>query len=98
MRHRTHDAGMDGGRDEHAAFFHAADRTGAVGPDVDLNEVRLDLLQVDLHACGRKTLAEPTGTGMVVADPVDVVIERVDRGRRDDASLAHRAAEEVLSP
>ena len=39
---------------------------------------------------------EPLRTGMVVGEPVDVVVERIDASGRDDAGLAHRAAEEVL--
>ena len=41
---------------------------------------------------------EPPRARVVVGEPVDVVIERVDAGRRDDPRLAHRAAEEVLEP
>jgi hypothetical protein len=33
---------------------------------------------------------------VVVREPLDVVVERVDAGRRNDPRLAHRAAEEVL--
>src|SRR4029079_3258426 len=34
--------------------------------------------------------------GVILGQPVDVVLERVDTGRRDDPRLAHRAPEEVL--
>jgi 23S rRNA (adenine2503-C2)-methyltransferase len=40
---------VHGCRHEHAALLHAVDRTGAVGTDVDLDEVGLHLLEVDLH-------------------------------------------------
>src|SRR4029453_14095267 len=33
---------------------------------------------------------------MVVGEPLDVVVERVDAGRRDDPGLPHRSAELVL--
>ena len=39
---------------------------------------------------------EPSRAGVIVGEPLDVVIERVDARRRDDPRLAHRAAEEVL--
>src|SRR5437879_13090526 len=34
---------------------------------------------------------------MIVGDPVDVVVQRVQRGGGDDPRLAHRASEEVLA-
>ena len=64
--------------------------------DVDLDEVGLDLLEVDGHAGLVEALREPPRAGVVVGEPVDVVVERVDPGRRDDPGLPHRTAEEVL--
>ena len=41
-------------------------------------------------------LGEPARARVVVGEPLDVVVERVDAGGGDDPRLAHRAAEEVL--
>ena len=64
--------------------------------DVDLHEVRLDLLEIDGHAGCVERLRERACAGVVVGEPVDVVVERVEAGRSHDPGLAHRPAEEVL--
>ena len=64
--------------------------------EVDLDEVRLDLLEVDREPASRERLRERARTGVVVGEPVDVVVERVDARRGHDPGLTHRAAEEVL--
>ena len=66
--------------------------------EVDLDEVRLDPLEVDREARLRERLGEPPRAGVILREALDVVVERVDAGRRDDTRLAHRAAEEVLLP
>ena len=43
-------------------------------------------------------LGEPARVRVVVGEALDVVVERVEPRRGDDAGLAHRAAEEVLEP
>ena len=66
--------------------------------DVDLDEVRLDAVGIDGEARLGEARARAAARGVVVGEPLDVVVERVDAGRRDDPRLAHRAAEEVLQP
>ena len=65
--------------------------------DVELDEVRLDVLRArragPRRASPSASLLRPR---VVVREPVDVVVERVDARRGDDPGLAHRAAEEVL--
>ena len=63
---------------------------------VDQHEVRLHLLEVDRHAGLDKALGQAAGVRVVIRKPLDVVVERVEPGGRDDPGLAHRAAEEVL--
>ena len=41
-------------------------------------------------------LGEPASARVVVGQPLDVVVERVDAGSGDDPGLPHRATEEVL--
>ncbi len=64
--------------------------------EVELDEVRLDLLEAHGQPGGLPRLGEPPRAGVVVGQPLDVVVERVQRRRRDDPGLPHRAAEEVL--
>ena len=77
----------------------AGERVGGGHPersDVDLHEVRLDPVEVHGHARGHEALGERPGTGVVVGEPLDVMVERVHARSRDHARLAHGAAEEVL--
>ena len=64
--------------------------------DVELDEVRLDLVGVDGEPGLGEAAASRSRARVVVGEPLDVVVERVDAGGRDDPGLAHRAAEEVL--
>ena len=64
--------------------------------DVDLDEVRLDLLELDRDAGRVERLGEPTRARVVVGEPVDVVVERVQARRGDDPRLTHGPAEQVL--
>ncbi len=66
--------------------------------DVDLDEVGLDAVGVDRKPGLGEAARKPLRPRVVVGQAVDVVVERVDTGRRDDPGLAHRAAEEVLQP
>src|SRR5688572_31621703 len=74
----------------------------SVGPvaaerlEVDLHEVRLDLLEIDGKARIVERLGEPACARVIVREPLDMVVERVETGGGDDARLAHRTAEEVL--
>ena len=43
-----------------------------------------------------ETLRERLRASVVVREPLDVVVERVEAGRGDDPRLPHRTAEEVL--
>ena len=63
---------------------------------IDLNEVRLHLLEIHRDARLVETLRERLRASVIVREPVDVVIERVQPGRGDDPGLPHRTAEEVL--
>ena len=42
---------------------------------------------------GREALADDAGVRVVLGEPLDVVLERVDAGGGEDARLPHRAAE-----
>ena len=63
---------------------------------IDLDEVRLHLLEIHRDACLVETLRERLRASVIVREPVDVVIERVQPGRGDDPGLPHRTAEDVL--
>ena len=93
MRHGAHDGRMDGRRDEHALPLHRVDRRRPVRADLDLDEVGLDLLEVDANARLDQPLGEPARARVVVRNPVDMVVQRVQRGGRHDPRLAHRTAE-----
>ena len=61
------------------------------------DDVRLDRRRVELDARQlRQPVGEPRGVGVVLGQPLDVVVERVQAARRDDARLAHRAADHLL--
>src|SRR5207244_2929541 len=63
---------------------------------LDPYEVRLYRLRVDAEARIREPLGEPAGAAMIVREALDVVVERVQHPRGDDARLAEGAAEEEL--
>ena len=65
---------------------------------VDLDEVRLDPVELDRDARRVPALGEPPGPLVVDGEPLDVVVEGVERGGGDHAGLAHRTAEEELLP
>src|SRR5205807_10053469 len=64
--------------------------------EIDLDEVRLDLLELDPQARVAQALGQPSRPHMILRQAIDVVIERIDAGRGDDSRLAHRPAEEML--
>src|ERR671910_2203060 len=66
--------------------------------NVELDEIRLDPVQVDREPRLRETQGEPLRAAVVVGEAVDVVVECIDAGCSDDPGLAHRAAEEMLEP
>ena len=76
--------------------FRAANESRPRG--IELHEVRLHLVEVDREACLGQPLAESARVRMVLGEPVDVVIERVEASGRDDSRLAHRPSEEMLEP
>src|SRR5438105_5756958 len=93
---RTH-----GARKPDTGRVEALPRLGARQPerrDVDVDEIRLDLLEIDRQPGRGETLGEPSRARVIVGDPVDVVVECMEAGRGDDPGLAHGAAEQVLRP
>ena len=74
----------------------ASSRAEPEAADVELDEVRLDLVEVDREAGRMPALGEPARAGVVVRQTLDVVVEGVHAGGGDDARLAHGAAEQVL--
>lgn len=69
----------------------------AGGGDVEHNDVRFDRGDVDGDALDfGQALRQRLGLGVVVGEAIDVVLQGIDAGRRDDAGLAHSAAEQVL--
>ena len=68
----------------------------AEGADVDLDEVRLHLLEVDRDAGLVQPLGEPPCSRVVFGQALDVVVERVDACRGDDPRLPHRTSELML--
>ena len=57
-------------------------RSSARAAHVDLDEVRLDLLEIDRHPGRRQAFREPPGARVVVGEPLDVVLERVHARQR----------------
>ena len=99
MRDRAEAGRNDRRRDPDTRLVHPLERLGLRETErleVDLNEVRLDLFGVDRQPGRGEALAEPAGAGVVVGEPVDVVLQRVDTRRGHDAGLAHRPPEHVL--
>src|SRR5436190_7318154 len=76
----------------------ALDAREAEPADVELDEVRLHLLELDRRARRVKALGQTPRACVVVGEAPDVVVERVDPGCGDDPGLAHRAPEEMLEP
>src|SRR5687768_6559235 len=99
MRDRPEDVlpGREGKKDSLAA--QTGDRLVAGDPEatgVHEDKVRLHLLELDGKPCRREGLSQEAGARMVLGEAVDVVLERIEAGGRDDARLAHGTAEEVL--
>jgi hypothetical protein len=67
---------------------HPLDRGAAVGTNIDLDEVRLHLLEIDPDAGLDEALAKAACACVVVGDALDVVVERIQRGCGDDPRLA----------
>src|SRR5438128_527033 len=53
----------------------------------DRDEVRLDSIRIDAYACVRETLAEAARACVILGEPVDVVVERVERRGGEHAGL-----------
>ncbi len=90
---------MDRRREPDARLAEPRERLVAAEPeraDVELDEVRLDLVEVDREPGRVPALGEPARAGVVVGQPLDVVVEGVHAGGGDDPGLAHGAAEQVL--
>ena len=65
--------------------------------DIDEDDVGLDLIHIDAHPrhLGQGGAQGPR-IGMVLGQTLDIVLQRVEPGGRDNARLAHGAAELVL--
>ena len=90
---------MDRRREADAGIREPRQRVGPLEAEtgrVDLDEVRLHLLEIHRDARLVETLRERLRASVIVREPLDVVIERVEAGRGDDPGLPHRTAEEVL--
>ena len=77
----------------HALGFERGAERRRVGHRED-DDVGLDRGEIELDAgelC--QPLGQPPRAGVVVGQALDVVVERVQAGRGDDAGLAHRAAQ-----
>ena len=101
MGHGADDVRMDRRRETDPRIEQRRQGSLAVEPEwleIDLDEVRLHALEVDREACLHERFCEPARAGVVVREPLDVVVERIDAGRCDDPGLPHRASEEVLLP
>ena len=86
--------------DEHSALCNACLRIALRDShrrDVDADEVRLHRVDVDRQAGAGETLREPVRASVVLRETLDVVVERIERSRGNDARLAHRAAEQELA-
>ena len=81
---------------DHALGFERRAERGRVG-DAEHDDVRLDRRRVERDPVDRgQPFGEPARVGVVVGQPLDVVVERVQAGRGDHARLAHRAAPHLL--
>ena len=90
---------MDGHREADACRCEPGQRLLRGQPeraDGQLDEVGLDLVQVDRQPGLEQAFREPARPRVILGEPVDVVVEGVDAGGRDDPGLAHRPAEQVL--
>jgi len=86
--------------DAHALIGEALGDMGrgeAGSADVEEDDVGLDRLGLNRDARHiRKAVGEQACVGVVLGQALDVVLQRIDAGRRDDAGLAHGAAEALL--
>src|SRR5690349_24328036 len=84
--------------DLHAALAQGADHglagyARAVGLEKD--EVGFGLLHLDAGNL-RKSARQRAGVGVILRQPVDMMVERVGAGGGANAGLAHRSAESLL--
>ena len=66
----------------------------AVGRDADEHHVRLRRVDLEAADAGEPG-GEALGVGMILGEPLDVVLEGVEPGRGDDARLPHRTAQDL---
>ncbi len=83
---------------QHAARAQRCDHllsrnAGAVG--LEEHQVGFGLLHLDAVDLRQPARQRPR-IGVIVGEAIDVMVERIDAGRRTDAGLAHRAAEALL--
>src|SRR4029078_3502182 len=64
--------------------------------DVELDEVRLHLIEVDRQPGRMPALRQPVRASVILGQAVDVVLECIHTARCDDPGPADRPAEQVL--
>ena len=76
----------------------ALEQIGSVVAEARRHELNLHLdgVRVDREAGGGQAVGEGACTRVVLGEPLDMVVERVEARGRDDAGLAHGPAEEML--
>jgi methyl-accepting chemotaxis protein len=85
-------------RQEHAALAKGLDQpvAGDAGA-IRLEEHQIGFRLLHLDAVDlRQAAGQRPGIGVIVGEAVDVVVERVDAGRRANAGLPHRTAQSLL--
>ena len=90
------------GTDADAALLAGLDQAGR-GPaglgDLEEDEVGLHARRVDGQTLDvGDALREVAGIVVVLGKPVPIMIDRIERGRGDDAGLAHGAAQHLFVP
>ena len=81
---------------EHSLFPRRGDdgRRRLAGEQVDHDDVRIGRDDRACREC-RQRRRQRTRVRVIVGEPIDVVVERVERRRGEDAGLSHRAAEQL---
>jgi hypothetical protein len=68
----------------------------SVRTDIDMHEVRLDLLEINRHVGLSQAFCETARSRMIVSDALNVVVHGIDSSSSDDARLSHGTTEEVF--
>ena len=85
---------------EQTALGHARDQAGGVAVvDLDVDDVGVHAVEVDRESAdGGDPLGEAARVAVVLGEPGDVVLERVQTRGGEHADLAHAAAEHLAQP